>query len=172
MKKTIKLSSIALSAMLLFATSFLSCDATSDLDPGGTAVQDMAGDWFVHLLADDGSGNLIDIYNIGYFRLSTYNTAADVSNELFLDDHGLWPMKSVVNVNIDSKTFSGNALPNEYSETITSDISNGFILPDAAITTGGNVSDSIYFQVDYSDDPGTTYFIAGYKRTGFSADEH
>ena len=172
MKKTIKFSDIILSAMILFATSFLSCDATNDLEPGGTAVQEMAGDWFVQLLADDGTGNLVDIYSIGYFRISTYNTSENISSELFVDDHGLWPMKSIVNVDIGSKTFSGNALSNEYDETITSDIANGFILSDAATTTGGNVSDSIYYKVEFSDDPGTEYFITGYKRTGFLEDEH
>lgn len=172
MKKTIKLSYIIRCAVILFATSFLSCDATNDLDPGGTAVQEMAGDWFVELLADDGTGSLIDIYGIGYFRISTYNTSANTSSELYLDDHGLWPMKSIVNVDLSSKTFSGSGLSNDYDETITSDIMNGFILSNAATTTGGNVSDSIYFKVEYSDDPGTEYFITGYKRTGFLEDEH
>jgi hypothetical protein len=81
-------------------------------------------------------------------------------------------MKSIVNVDIGSKTFSGNNLSNEYNESITSDIADGFILSKAATTTGGNVSDSIYFKVEYSDDPGTEYFITGYKRTGFLEDEH
>ena len=55
---------------------------------------------------------------------------------------------------------------------ITVNIANGKILPGAATSSGGNVTDSIYFQIEFSDDPGTLYDVAGYRRTGFLEDEH
>ena len=172
MKNILKTNTFLYGVILLFGLTFVSCDATSDLDPGGTAVQDMAGDWFVHLLADDGTGTLADIYGIGFYKITTYNTSADDGTELFVDDHGLWPMKTIVNVNLGGKTFSGDALANEYDETITVNVMGGVITPGGATTTGGNTSDAISFRVIYSDDPGTEYTIEGYKRTGFFEDEH
>lgn len=171
MKNKIEINNPIFIVLMLLASMFISCDATGDLDPGGTAVQEMAGDWFVELLTDDGSGNLVDMYGIGYYKLSTFNTASDDGTELFLDDHGLWPMKSIANVNLDSKTFSGDGLGNEYDESVTVNIMDGKILTDAATTTGGNKSDSIYFRVIYADDT-REFVIKGYKRTGFVEDEH
>jgi hypothetical protein len=34
------------------------------------------------------------------------------------------------------------------------------------------VTDSIYFEAEFSDDPGTTYQFTGYRRTGWPEDDH
>ncbi len=165
--------------VLLLTINFTACDEGGDPNPGATEVVDMAGDWYVQLLLDGE-----DIYGIGYYLLSTYNTSANNGNEMWIDDHELWPMKVKASVNTNAKTFEGSNLENEYSYTIELDdeteeevfpmvtITNGQIIFDGATTTGGNPSDSISFTVEFSDDPGTIYTIEGYKRTGFLEDEH
>ncbi len=143
-----------------------SCDEVGgDDDMGGTAVKDMAGDWYVKTFV--GSTEVL-----GYQLISTYNTAANLSTEMWIDDHqNIWEFKVKSGVDYSAKTFSGSALQNDYYN-ITVNITNGKVLHGAATTTGGNTSDSITFEAEFSDDPGTIYRIAGYKRTGFAEDEH
>lgn len=160
--------------MMFISVSLLSCDVGGDPDPGATEVVDLAGDWYVMLLVDGE-----DIYGLGYNLISTYNTASD-DEEMWVDDHELWPMKVVTPVNVESLTFSGTDLENLYSyedsegETVSPvvDITNGKVLLNAATTSGGNTTDSIHMNVEFSDDPGTVYTLAGYRRTGFLEDEH
>lgn len=156
---------IALS--LLALTMFVSCDEGGDPDIGGTAVESMAGDWYVKYLVDGE-----DIYGLGYKLLSTYNTAANVSTEIWVDDHDLWPLKVKATSNTSDLTFSGTNMENIAGTDLTATITEGKILKEAATTSGGNISDSIYIQIEFSDDPGTIYTLEGYKRTGFADDEH
>lgn len=152
---------------MLALTMFISCDEGGDLDIGGTATQDMAGDWYVEFLVDGQ-----DIYGLGYSLLSTYNTAANKNTEMWIDDHeNTWAYKLKTSVDYANKTFSGTDLENQVYD-ITATINDGKILKDAATTSGGNVSDSIYFEIEFSDQPGTIYQVTGYKRTGFPEDEH
>lgn len=152
----------------------MSCDTGGDPDPGATKVVDLAGDWYVMLLVDGE-----DIYGLGYNLISTYNTASD-DQEMWVDDHELWPMKVATPVNVESLTFSGTDLANLYSyedsegETVSPvvDITNGKVLLNAATTSGGNTTDSIHMNLEFSDDPSTVYTLAGYRRTGFLEDEH
>ena len=163
--------------VLLFTVSlFVSCDEGGEPDPGATATVEMAGDWYVKLLV-----NGIDIYGIGYYQFSTYNTAANNGTEMWFDDHELWPSKVKASINLSSLTFSGADLENEYYYTPSGSttkvypkatITNGQIYKGGAVAPSGTVVDSITFDVEYSDDPGTIYQVAGYKRTGFLEDEH
>ncbi|MEN3322812.1 lipid-binding protein [Mariniflexile soesokkakense] len=155
-------------ALLLFTVSLFitSCDEGGDPDPGATATVEMAGDWYVKLLVD-GS----DIYGIGYYQFSTYNTAANNGTQMWFDDHELWPSKVKANINLSSLTFNGSQLENEYDSS-TLDITNGIIIKKGTVAPSGTVVDSISFNVEFSDDPGTIYQVAGYKRTGFLEDDH
>lgn len=164
---------------LLFMFNFIACDEGGDPNPGATEVVEMTGDWYVQLLVDGE-----DVYGIGYYLLSTYNTSANNGNEMWIDDHELWPFKVKASVNVSAKTFEGSGLENEYSyEDELEDgtevdvfpivtITSGQIIKGGATTSGGNPSDSISFTIEFSDDPGTIYTIEGYKRTGFLEDEH
>jgi hypothetical protein len=85
----------------------------------------------------------------------------------------LWPAKVVAKVNLAAMTFDASPnLNNMYNDTIKVSIIEGKILKNAATTTGGNKSDSIYVKFEFSDDPGKQYEYAGYRRTGFREDEH
>lgn len=159
--------------LLVLVMSFTSC--YDDLEVGGTETQNMSGDWWVQLLIDDGAGNWVDGFGVGYFHVSTYNTAANTSSEMWLDDHGFWPYKAKVPINYDSQTFSAVDLADPFSDPdlpVTATIMDGKILDDVATTSGGNQSDSIHYRIEWSDYPGVDFMVAGYRRTGFAEDEH
>lgn len=142
---------------------FTSCDEGGDPDPGATSVVEMAGDWFVQL---EGQGS--------YYLISTYNTAADNGTEMWIDDNkNFWWFKAKTSVNTSALSFSGSDLASTVDGyDILVSISNGIISKGTATTSGGNISDSISFDIEFSDDPGTIYQLVGYKRTGFQEDEH
>jgi hypothetical protein len=156
--------------LILFAflsVGLMSCDLGDDPDVGGTATQAVAGEWFTTFTI---AGE--DVYGLGYQLITTANTAANVPTEFIIyDDAHTWDYKVKVPLNLDAKTFGGTAIPN-LAYDITVNIANGKILPGAATSSGGNVTDSIYFEAEFSDDPGTIYQVAGYRRTGFLEDEH
>ena len=166
MKKIIKF----LSILSIFALVY-SCDRVGDGDiaddQGGTSTQEMAGDWFVTFTIDGD-----DVYSLGHTLLSTYNTSANNGQEMWIDDHeNTWEYKVKSPINVGAKTFAGSNLDNQVYD-VKMNITDGKILKGAATTSGGNKSDSIHFKVEFADDPGTIYTVAGYKRTGFAEDEH
>jgi hypothetical protein len=153
------------SILSLFA--LLACDLGGEPEVGGTKVQAMAGEWWISVLVGG-----TDI-GAGYHLITTSNTAANTATDLLLDDGGLWPAKVVANVDIRALTFSpATNLDNKYSSVIKVSIIEGKILKGAATTPGLNKTDSIYVKFEFSDDPGTQYEYAGYRRTGFQEDEH
>jgi hypothetical protein len=156
----------------------VSCDEGGDPDPGATKVVDMAGDWYVQTFID---GEMIADYSL----ISTYNTASDDGTEIWIDDNkNIYWFKLKSPVNTSSKTFSGMNLASSVVDDDTStpdvietydinvNVTNGTIVKDGATTSGGNTSDSISFDAEFSDDPGTIYQFRGYKRTGLLEDEH
>lgn len=157
--------------ILLILMSFvvISCDTDGyeDYTAGATNVQDVSGEWYVQTLVD---GEVA----LDYTLISTYNTAANTANEMWVDDHqNIWWFKVKTPVNVEAKTFSGTDLAsNVDGYEITVNISNGMIVKDGATTTEGDVADSISFDIEFSDDPGTIYTIQGYRKTGFLEGEH
>ncbi|WP_158841404.1 lipid-binding protein [Polaribacter sp. L3A8] len=159
--KNIKL--LKITFFLTLILGFTSCDEGGDPDPGATSVVEMAGDWFVQL---NGTGS--------YYHLSTYNTAADNGKEMWIEDLGtFWEFKAKTPVNTNELTFGGSNLASNYEGyEITINITNATISKGTATTSGGNTSDGISLDIEFSDDAGTVYKLVGYKRTGFSEDEH
>lgn len=150
----------------LFIGFISSCQ--EDPEIGGTAVQPLAGDWFVQ--AKDANGNVL----VDYSAITTYNTAANSATEMWFDDH-FWGTKFKVPVNASALTFAGTAMQNSdpaYDVQIT--IANGKIIEQGTVgPESKSPTDSIYYEVTYSDDPdGLTYYMSGYRRTGFEEDEH
>jgi hypothetical protein len=146
-------------------TLFTSCDEGGDPEAGGTTTRNFAGDWHIIVLQSDGT----PLTNYGLF--STYNAASNDEN-FWIDDHdNTFELKTKVQV-IDFNTLTFSATNSE--EMYLGDnvnVTNGKILKNAAHSFGGHVVDSIYFEVEYVDDPGTIYKFAGHKRTGFLEDE-
>lgn len=155
----------------VFVQAFLlvSCDRVGNgkEDVGGTSTQDMAGDWYV-------TTSVGKSVVLGYKKITTYNTSVNDGKEMWVDDlKNIWWFKVKSPINYSAKTFSGSKLHSSIEGyDVDVNITNGKIIPNAAKTSGGNKSDSISFDAEFSDDPGTIYHIGGYKRTGFAEDEH
>lgn len=131
-----------------------------------TSVGDMlSGEWYVNYTLN----GEVQVENS---KISTFNTASDNGSQMWIDDaKNFWGLKSIVNCNSIDNTFSvENA--DELYYGITVNIKNGKILPGAGTTAAGNVTDSIYMEIEYSDDPGNIYIASGVRRTGFLEDEH
>lgn len=147
-------------------TLFTSCDEGGDPEGGGTTTRNFAGDWHIIVLESDG---ITPLTNYGLF--STYNAASNDEN-FWIDDHdNTFELKTKVQVqDFSNLTFSASNSEEMYIGDNVN-ITNGKILKNAAHSFGGHVVDSIYFEVEYVDDPGTIYKFAGHKRTGFLEDE-
>lgn len=152
------------------ALTFLSASCKKDYNAGGTNTQAMANEWWVQL---DKAGD--------YYKFSTYNTTANNSNQMILDDNSTFWGNSTdgrvaakINVNLNALTFSvANSANLNANYPITFSVTDGKILKDAAKAPGSkDVTDSIDFKIEFSDDPGTIYHLSGYARTRFPEDDH
>ncbi len=145
----------------------VACRKEKDTDAGGTATQALAGAWWVQIKVD----NVPVVAD--YFKVLTYNTAENSATKMWLDDQeNIWPFKFKMDVDPAGKTFSAASATSEYTN-ITIKLANGKILDK--VTKGPvsqKVTDSIYFEAEFSDDPGTTYQFTGYRRTGWPEDDH
>lgn len=142
---------------------------------GGTAVQDMCGEWYVWVDAVDADGNITmeDPFDMGYFPLYTYNTNSDLPTEMYIDDMGnFWAFKVIVNVDYQKKTFSAlNTIDDYYG--ISVDVLDGSVVENGAESMAGYTTDGISFLVAFEDDDyiGVYYdylWIHGYRRTGLN----
>lgn len=155
-----------------FALVLIISSASCRKEPvaGGTVTQKLAGEWWVQFPDDDEYFG-----GAGYLPFSTYNTAANSPDSMFVDDlKGIWEIKGKVKIDVSNQTFSAENIVNEYYDS-TFSIIDGKILTGAATAPGsGDKTDSISFSFTLSDDdvPGTVHHAAGYKRTGFSEDDH
>lgn len=132
---------------------------------GGTATQAMAGEWWVKTAGSDGSLS-------SWYALSTYNTAANRADSMWVDDgNNYYGLKARINTNVSALTFTATAAAELYYGVKVT-ITQGKILKNAAHATGTkDVVDSIYFKAVFTGDP-TVYTYSGYKRTGFAQDDH
>jgi hypothetical protein len=157
---------------LLVLLSLQSCQKDEII--GGTAVEKMAGDWYVKY-SDDGGLT----YHDDYYKFSTFNTSSNSSSEMWIDDLGTFyfsngsHLKGKINVNLENLQFNVTNVTNAGANTnIKFTITEGKILKAAAKASGTkSITDSIYFKLKGSDDP-TTYVLAGFKKTKFLEDEH
>ena len=51
-------------------------------------------------------------------------------------------------------------------------VTKGQVIPDGGRSKTGVQVDSIYFEVEFADDPGIIYEISGHGRTGFGDDDY
>ena len=171
MKKAIYLLLMAVCAVMT------SCEKE---EIGGTATQALAGEWYVTADAVDKYGNVLeeDFFGIGHFHVNTYNTAANVPNEIWVDDLGnFWEFKIKASADVNNCTFSTpDSVANVYYDCKVL-IEGGKILPDAATTPHGTAADSIVFYVSFNDDTYpeefgfAKYRISGYRYTGLASDD-
>lgn len=156
-------------AAFVFSLCIVSCD-NSDTDPGATQLVDMAGQWDVAAYSIDASGTVL-AKEADTFTLITYNTAANNTTEMWVNDKGnFWNFKMKVNVDLQNMAFS--CVDTDYNVSDNSDatavITNGKVLKGATTNLHGAPNDSIVFEVKFSDDTSNkTYRIAGQRYTGF-----
>jgi len=150
---------------LLAILALSSC--SKDLpDPGATKAVKMANEWWVTLTV-----NGEDLYGLGHQKIATYNSSEN-SDSLWVDDYkNLWQFKCKALANFNDLTFATTNAQNEYYD-ITVNLANGKIFPGMGVSKTGNVTDSIYMEAEFSDDPGTKYVISGHARTKWRDDDY
>lgn len=142
---------------------------------GNTATEALAGEWYVTVDAVDSNGNVVaeDYFGMGHIHINTYNTAANVATEMFVDDiKNFWDFKVRVNCDVNALTFSTDgAVANEKYDCKVI-IENGKVTVGGATTPHGTPADAIEFVVVFSDDdPGMRYKVSGYRYTGLAEDD-
>ncbi|MFA5417629.1 MAG: lipid-binding protein [Bacteroidales bacterium] len=127
----------------------------------------LPGEWWVTYTVDG-----VDIYDMGHTVLTTSNTAANTSTDMWVTDNGnFWTFQVKATADPGNYTFSViDGTDIMYDDTTT--ITNGRVFIDGGISKAGNVTDSIYMEIKWASDPGTIYVCSGVRRTGFLDDEY
>lgn len=174
-----KRKNILLIGLLVLAVTY-SCDKLDslddykDVDPGKTATMPLNGEYWVTLDLYDSTAMtwVRDYYGADYTRIMLYNTSTNQADSMWIDDLGFWPTKCKIACDPKNKAF----LPSEVHQADITDadvkVFLGSLITNGAITSGGNVTDSIVIELEWADDPGFRYRYAGYRRTGFLEDDH
>ncbi len=174
-------------------STFTSCDVYTDVDAGGTAVEEMAGTWtvtmeqceeeYLSLFEGEADPGLVDldeeelealtwsdIYGSGKFQVLTSNTAANVADEMLFIDNNFWGTTVKCDIDYDARTFE--CVDGEPYEGCVMNIKYGKIVEDGAVTPSGRTVDSISAYVMYSDEENgfTIMKLSGYRYTGYTAD--
>jgi hypothetical protein len=149
---------------VVFGSIFSSCDKKADYIEIDSQVVGAAGEWWIKFSKTG--------YETGYLKVLTFNTAADLPTEMWIWDKGNWmDIKVKCPVNISDLTFAGTNLVNA-SSSMTVTVKNGIITKGGGLSTSGNVTDKITFDIELSSEPGVTYKAEGTRKTGFVEDEH
>ncbi|WP_052496368.1 lipid-binding protein [Pedobacter lusitanus] len=161
MKKNIIINTVVMALLVIFSSS-----CKKDQEIGGTAVQNLAGDWYVKV---NGTGP--------YIVLSTYNTSANVSTEMWLQSTGLKSgttalgVKGKVSVDVSSQTFTAANTANVAgtSATIpTFSVANGKVVSNGTVGPGSKTpTDLISLDITIN---GVSYKVEGFHKTGFQSD--
>lgn len=154
-------------AIVLF--TFISCKKT--YDPGATKAVKVANEWWVNLYLDGAP------QYASFGKIETYNVAAN-NDSIWIDDLGnIWDFKCRAKFDATSLSFqTTNAVNEKYKmkdgSPMTITITDAKIMLNQAKSATGVVTDSIYFKVEFLDDPGTIYEIKGTGRTQWSPDDY
>lgn len=154
-------------ALLFTMLAFVLTGCEKDTEPGGTTVEKMAGDWWVTVSVD---GEVI----AGPVKMFTYNTAANVPTEMWLDDgKNFWDFKIKITSDVNNMTFSTNDFVENTKYESKVKVANGKITLNGAKSPSGMPADAIHMEVSFDDDedPSTVYVMEGFRRTGFPADD-
>ncbi len=166
MKKYISIFALTLGLCLGFA----SCSTETDEPAGGTAVEKMAGHWVVVAdIIEDGQV-YEDPYGIGEWDMYTYNTANDDADQMWLSDgDNFWGYTLKVPIDLNAKTFKCDHLfiYNDGDADQFCTITDGKIIENGGENVNGKPTDAIEYKIEFTDDPGTIYYIHGVRYAGF-----
>lgn len=185
----------------LFSAGLLTSCEMDDPEVERTAVNPMSGEWFVVWSVQDSTGAWEAVSDYTHIMTSSTANNTDNEmwvGDIFGDPRNLastappagafWPFMVRANVDLGCMTFTANdksiAIVGAKPATatvpakppvpydITVKITNGKVIKDGSTPPSKTTTDSIVFETEFGDDPGTIYRAAGYKRTGFLEDEH
>jgi Lipid-binding putative hydrolase len=172
---------IAIYFLAFAAAAVVSACDQDDPNIKGTTGEDIAGEWYVTASVDG-----TDL-GAGHFKIITSNTAANVATEILVSDYvepnslegNFWSFTIKATVSPEDKTISANqvtssAFVDGEANPIKVNIVEGAILKGIGRSKTGVATDSIYLEMQFGDDDpafGTTYVLAGHKRTGFAKDD-
>lgn len=151
----------------ILAIGLVSCedDGYEDFDNGQTNTQAINGEFYVATY--DASGTPVENYHLW----STYNTAAN-NDSIWLDgsEASAFAFKSRILGNPQDLSFAAQKVASSLDD-ITVTITGGKIIKDGGKSAvNRTVVDSIYFQAEFSDEPGVIYTFGGHGKTGFLED--
>lgn len=161
----------------IFTLAALALVSCSKFEPGKTATEDLAGTWVCTVYVADGEAWSAS----APAQFMTYNSAANTSVELWLDDQeSYWGTK--VKLDVSNGTFGKDG--KEYLDNyngVAQMIWGGKITEGAAVAPGsGTKCDKIEFYIAFSNDSedgvnvspyAYAYYVVGYRRTGFPEDD-
>jgi len=151
-------------ATLLLCMAFVSCQKE---EIGGTATENLAGEWYVQANVVENGEVIEDPYGIGRFKIMTYNTASNNANEIWIDDaKNFWNFKIKATADANGLTFSATSAQNQRGDDITVNVTNGKITKNGGVQNNGSPADYITMDVEFSDDPGTIYRLEGVRYSG------
>jgi hypothetical protein len=169
MKKYISMMAMA----LMLSMSFTACDVETDEKPGGTNIEKMCGYWDVIWYAVDANGDILDEWTDG--TIYTYNKADNGTTQMWLDDQKTyWAFKFLVDIDYSAKTFVAGERDYDAAGSGTAVVTNGKILEGAGKNLHGAPTDSIAFEIAFSDDDYPEkygfdhYLVTGTKHSGFT----
>ncbi|WP_439879665.1 lipid-binding protein [Pontibacter sp. MBLB2868] len=137
-----------------------------------TATYPVSGEWWVTYKVETDPGVFEDVEKAGYTPLLTYNTAANKSDAIWVDDQGNFrDFKIKSGLDVASRSFSVKDAINTASDNNVS-ITEGKVIKDGGVSKTKIKTDSIYFKAEFSDEPGTIYHVSGHRRTGFPEDQY
>jgi hypothetical protein len=116
----------------------------------------IAGDWTLNAYVDGE-------YAYGPFEMKSYNTSFG-KDSIWFDDYptatsaNFWQIKYKVAANMTSKSFQTTGSINAVAGyPIDIKVSNGIVVNN----------DSISFDIEFEDDPGTIYTLSGHRTTSY-----
>lgn len=149
---------IVILILVLGAASLWAC--SKDLpDSGGTATEALSNEWWA---TDNGAG---------VRKITTYNTS-DHQDSMWISMTAAPAFRIKVKVDPSSLTFSVQNSKNIIGNLNTINITNGKVIPKGGKSQDGNITDSIYLEAEYSNDPGVKHIFSGVARTRFQADDY
>jgi len=155
--------------------------------PSVSNTVDMSGRWWVQFFQDtdkDGKITSADNLYISYedytmYALITSNTSGNTNDTVLITENPnlkstlrlLFKFKSPVKIADLTFTASPNS-PNLSIPGQSVSMISGKILKKAATTLSGAKADSIFVEMEFSDDPGTWYIYSGHRDTGQPEDQY
>lgn len=164
---------ILLFILILPSLVFTACDTMEDPEIEYAPTWPISGEWYVRFETETAPNQWEDVYG-SYLKILTYNTAANTKDTVWIDDlNNVWSFKVKCPIVVSNKTFgmADSALNNDTAYPIKVIVKGGFVSLGTAKSISGVKTDSIYFTIGFSDDPGTAYRLSGHRRTGFIEDE-